>query len=372
MRPLVGLLLAPDLEWLGLVETLLSDVELFSVTPETLWKPRGTELRPNSFHRLFSQLPGPFVAHSVAMSPGSPTSARRDRWLNAMRRDHAVFDFQWWTDHHGVTEIDGRNHALPRAAALDVEPVRGCLAAMSEVVPLVGLEVSWFAQMVGSPPEEAAFLRACTQDHAVLLDLHNLWAMSLNLGFSVEDYLEVLGLDRVIEIHVSGGRANAAGLRLDSHDTAVPEPVFELLEQVAPRCPSLRAITLERFEGTVTPQDVPVIRDELARIREVCATGEVRAQLPSAGSSRRLGGRDALNFPFGEVRPQLPEPNRLEQALIAKLRFERLVQGSPDAAAWFERDTPSFVRAFRAYDAQVPPTAFFANEEAQLWEAWRG
>lgn len=365
MRPLVGLVLAPDPEWLGRVRPLLSRVELFVVTPETLWKPgRDGALRPNDFHREFLELRRfsgrPFVAHSVAMSPGSPTSPRRERWLQAMQRDHALFEFQWWTDHHGVTELDGQNHALPRRLEpVDAASTQATLAQMAEVVGQVGLETSWFAEP-GHDALEGAFLRRCTQGHAVLLDLHNVWAMAQNAAWDVDAYLDALGLDRVLEIHVSGGRAAQDGTRLDSHDTAVPEPVFRLLEQVAPRCPALRAITLERFERTVEPADVPVLAGELDRIRDVA----------KRCSTRPLPPGDAP--PAGPVvSPRLGPLTPLESSLIAKLRFERLVQGDAGADAEFEHDPAGFVVRFRAYAAQTPATAWFPNEEGALWRAWR-
>jgi hypothetical protein len=61
-------------------------------------------------------------------------------------------------------------------------------------------------------------------------------------------------------------------MRLDGHDDAVPEPVWRLFEDIAPRCPRLRGVTLERMEGTVTgAADVTVLREELKRARRVLA-----------------------------------------------------------------------------------------------------
>ena len=55
--------------------------------------------------------------------------------------------------------------------------------------------------------------------------------------------------------------------RLDSHCSAVPDEVWGLFEAVAPRCPNLRGVTLERMESTIVRDDVDVLRDELRRIR---------------------------------------------------------------------------------------------------------
>ena len=57
--------------------------------------------------------------------------------------------------------------------------------------------------------------------------------------------------------------------------------------------------------------------------------------------------------------------------LIARLRFERLLRGSPAAESWFDRDPADFARAFRRYHAEVAPSAFFPADEAALFAAWR-
>ncbi|WP_438026023.1 hypothetical protein [Sorangium sp. So ce233] len=61
---------------------------------------------------------------------------------------------------------------------------------------------------------------------------------------------------------------------------------------------------------------------------------------------------------------------RMSALLVARLRFERLLRGSPEAEAWFDRDPEEFSAAFRRYHAEVPPTAFFPPGEARLFRAW--
>jgi uncharacterized protein len=100
--------------------------------------------------------------------------------------------------------------------------------------------------------------------------------MAHNTGADAHEWLRRLDCSRVIEIHLSGGDhsdprwlRSARSLRLDSHDHAVPEAVWQLFEQVLPRCTNLRGVTLERMEATVTAADVEPLHAELRRIREV-------------------------------------------------------------------------------------------------------
>jgi hypothetical protein len=61
---------------------------------------------------------------------------------------------------------------------------------------------------------------------------------------------------------------------------------------------------------------------------------------------------------------------RMAALLVARLRFERLLRGCPEAEAWFDRDPADFAEAFRAYHAAVAPTAFFPPGEARLFKRW--
>jgi uncharacterized protein (UPF0276 family) len=78
------------------------------------------------------------------------------------------------------------------------------------------------------------------------LDLHNLYANALNhgaRGYSTERFLNTVPLDRIMNIHMAGGRW-IDGQYHDLHDTQIDEAVWDLLDDVLSRaCP--RAITLE-------------------------------------------------------------------------------------------------------------------------------
>jgi hypothetical protein len=65
-----------------------------------------------------------------------------------------------------------------------------------------------------------------------------------------------------------------------------------------------------------------------------------------------------------------PDGVRLAALLVARLRFERLMRGCPEAAGAFEADPGKFAASFRRYHAEVPPTAFFPAAEAALFRVW--
>jgi len=69
------------------------------------------------------------------------------------------------------------------------------------------------------------------------LDLHNLYANALNhgaSGYSISGFLDTIPLDRVISIHMAGGRWIDDQYH-DLHDTQVAEAVWDLLDDVLSR-----------------------------------------------------------------------------------------------------------------------------------------
>jgi hypothetical protein len=65
-----------------------------------------------------------------------------------------------------------------------------------------------------------------------------------------------------------------------------------------------------------------------------------------------------------------PDGVRMAALLVARLRFERLLRGSPEAEAWFDRDPEDFAAVFGRYHAEVPPAAFFPPAEGRLFRGW--
>lgn len=287
-----GLSLMPSAAYLELLGAAFrEDVDYLEVTPETAWIDTDEGLVPNGFADAFFALGEeagvPFVAHGVGLSLGSASADddRAERWLARIAADHERFRFRWYTDHLGMSVVDGKELALPLPLPMCAEvaaDVRAVLARLSAIVGDVGVENVAHHFVLGDPLCEPAFLAACTagaRQH-LLLDLHNVFTMATNLGFDARAYIDALPLDRVLEIHLSGGGESDEGwlpdgatVRLDGHDDRVPEEVWRLFEETLPRCTNLRGVTLERMEGTIEQADVPHLREELARIRFLLARG---------------------------------------------------------------------------------------------------
>jgi uncharacterized protein (UPF0276 family) len=145
-------------------------------------------------------------------------------------------------------------------------------------VPLAHENAAYYRTCPGSDMPEAEFLALMLELSGTYLhlDLHNLYANALNhgaSGYSIGRFLDTIPLDRVINIHMAGGRWIDDQYH-DLHDTAVPDQVWDLLDEVLSRTRP-GAVILEyetqalHCEGRLldTPRTVESILADLERAR---------------------------------------------------------------------------------------------------------
>jgi len=101
------------------------------------------------------------------------------------------------------------------------------------------------------------------------------------------------------------------------------------------------------------------------RLVEILLARDPEQALRAAAADRGLP--PALRRAFASASP---DGVRMAALLVARLRFERLMRGCPEAAAAFEAEPGRFAASFRRYHDQVAPTAFFPAGEAALFRAW--
>jgi uncharacterized protein len=106
-------------------------------------------------------------------------------------------------------------------------------------VPLAHENAAYYRPCPGSEmPEEEFLARTLELSGTYLhLDLHNLYANALNhgsSGYSIPRFLATIPLERVISIHMAGGRWLDNQYH-DFHDTQVAEEVWDLLDEVLSR-----------------------------------------------------------------------------------------------------------------------------------------
>jgi uncharacterized protein (UPF0276 family) len=115
-------------------------------------------------------------------------------------------------------------------------------------VPLAHENAAYYRSCPGSKMPEEDFLAEFLELSGTYLhlDLHNLYANGQNHsanGYSIKRFLDTIPLDRIINIHMAGGRW-IDGQYHDLHDSQVSDEVWDLLDDVLSRA-NPRAVILE-------------------------------------------------------------------------------------------------------------------------------
>lgn len=278
----VGLLYNPSLP-----EFLAGHPDAFDyleIIPEMFWTDRGPGADPRyveleSWVGVLTEVAAHkrIVAHNTVLSLGSADAFDTDH-VDRIAEWHARYDFPWHSDHLSFVRVTGADgHEQNAGLAVPVtfdEEVLDLMAARVELIqrsvgiPFLIENSAYFITFAEQEMSEQAFLNrlAARTGCGLLLDLHNLYCNARNHRFDAFTFLRDLDLDQVFEIHIAGGN-ELGGMYTDSHAGPCPEPVWEMLDWVVPRTPSLAAITFEFHDSYYPLLKAPGILAELDRAR---------------------------------------------------------------------------------------------------------
>lgn len=216
----------------------------------------------------------PVIIHGVSMSIGS-AGGLDGEYLSRLKRLEERIEPLWVSDHLCWTRTSAHNsHDL-----LPMPLTREALATVCRNIDHAQ-SVLGHAMLFENPssyltfPEdeisEWEFLTEMTRRTGcyLLLDVNNIYVSAQNHGFSAEDYLQGLPLDRVRQIHLAGHdpATPERDLIIDTHDRAVIEPVWDLYAKAMAMLPQPVATMIERDEH-IPP--LPELLAELDRARSI-------------------------------------------------------------------------------------------------------
>jgi len=202
----------------------------------------------------------PVVLHGVSQSFGSDWFPARDDSTSITARAVRQLRPLWAGDHLSTSFVNGNDtrQLLPVKRTRELAAIIGRRADAFRSAIGVPVVLEYIANSFdpGGDLTEHEFLNAVLRNCGcdLLLDLHNVYANSLNFGCDPALLLREIPLDRVKQIHIAGG-SFANGFYCDSHSTAVPDAVWFLLEDVLAQMDS-PAVTLERDGPSAGPDDI--------------------------------------------------------------------------------------------------------------------
>ena len=273
----VGLGWRPDLA-AGILSHL-DRIDLLEIIADDFFDAPRRDIR--ALQTLSSQIP--VVLHGVGMGLASATPVETRR-LEKMARLVDRVRPQGWSEHLAFVRGGGVEIGHLAAAPRTKDTVEGTAENLSRAASLVGSKpimenIATLIDPPGSKLSESSWISAILRaaDCDLLLDLHNAYANGLNHGFDSKDFLRELPPDRIKMIHIAGGKFIAApdgrSRLLDDHLHDVPDPVFDLLEEVAALSPSPLIVILER-DGAYPPMEC--LLAQMDQAREALTRGRAR------------------------------------------------------------------------------------------------
>jgi uncharacterized protein (UPF0276 family) len=213
----------------------------------------------------------PVILHGVSLSIGS-TDPLDDAYLGALERLIERIEPAWISDHLCWSSVGG-HHAhdllpLPYTEEALAHVVGRLVAVQDRLARRILVEnVSSYLTYTHSTLPEWEFLAAMAEgaDCGLLLDVNNVYVSALNHGFSPDDYLAGLPVDRVGQIHLAGHTDMGTHL-LDTHDGPVIEPVWRLYQEAVRRFG--RVSTLVEWDDHIPALEVVCAEAERARAAE--------------------------------------------------------------------------------------------------------
>jgi uncharacterized protein (UPF0276 family) len=284
--PIVGLLYNPAVP--RVLDALGSRVDFVEVIPDRLWYDFGVtashrfshasaaiaELRDYASSRRV-------IGHGIGLS--LPSAMPLDeRLLDEVVASHQVLNFEWYSEHLSMFLVPGRS--VPNAQAgmglpvvLDDEMLELVSRKVRQLQDALGTEIllensTIFSAIPEPDMTEPAFFNRLYESTGcgMLLDLHNLYANTINLGMSADEYLSEINPQIVKEIHLAGGDW-LKGHYTDSHSRATPSPVWEWAYEWAPRFPNLAAITFEYHESYHKRIGLSGVAEEIEKMHELAS-----------------------------------------------------------------------------------------------------
>jgi uncharacterized protein (UPF0276 family) len=223
-------------------------------------------------------------------------TSEQQQWLGQLRQLSARFSFAHITEHFGFFTGQNFHHGAPLPIPYSAATLRlghDRLGRIAEACRCpVGLENLAFAYSLDEVKRHGDFLDQLVApvNGFIVLDLHNLYCQLHNFAVDYDDLIKLYPLDRVREIHISGGSWEDSALepsrkiRRDTHDEAVPDEVFSLLARTMPKCPQLKYVVLEQLGNALKTEESRVqFRRDFGRLE-----GLVKQHQPASGLPERL------------------------------------------------------------------------------------
>lgn len=251
---------------------------------------------------------------------------RQEIWLKKLKEEFHKRNYNHITEHFGFMNTENFHQGVPLPVSLHAKVLKigkDRLYRLQDAVQApVGIENLAFSFSLDDVMEQGVFLDKLTEDTNgfLILDLHNIYCQSCNFEVEIEEIIKLYPLDKVREIHLSGGswQESVYGkkpIRRDTHDDVIPEKILLVLPSVVSQCKNLEYIIIERLGNTIDTEDKQKsFLDDFTKVKKIIDS------LDFGAHNKDTWAKKEVWFPENPLEDMILHE---EQTLLTKLLFNR-------------------------------------------------
>ncbi|MES2207700.1 MAG: DUF692 family multinuclear iron-containing protein [Pseudomonadota bacterium] len=228
----------------------------------------------------------PIVMHGISLAIGNSQPLNRE-YLEKLKNLIDWIKPVWISDHLCWTGNAHQNSHDLLPVPYTEEALKHITARIRQVQDILERPIalenpSTYLEFKSSSMPEAEFMARMVEESGcnILLDVNNVYVTCYNHRLDPQLYIDILPLERVTQIHLSG-HSNYGTHIIDTHDDHVVDEVWALYHYVlqkAERTPN----TMVEWDGNIP--DFPVLFAELNKAKALAAATHEVLQLPQLAS----------------------------------------------------------------------------------------
>ncbi|QIY90203.1 MNIO family chryseobactin maturase [Chryseobacterium gallinarum] len=327
-KPFLGISMMAEADFLTAILPLLRDgsIDVLEWSFDTFYHAEEPDwlTRLLNFYSQNNRLLGHGVYYSLF---DAKWTERQSMWLQKLKEEVQQRKYNHITEHFGFMNTENFHQGVPLPVSLHpktLEIGKDRLCRLQEVLEIpVGIENLAFSFSIDDVKQQGIFLEKLIEDTDgfLILDLHNIYCQACNFGLGIEEIVRLYPLEKVREIHLSGGSWQTSPygkrrIRRDTHDDTVPAEILAVLPSVLSQCENLEYVIIERLGHTIqTETEAKDFLDDFLKVKAIIGASEWNSRHKEIKIKKK---------PECAGRPVEDEGLYREQTILTKLLFDNV------------------------------------------------
>ncbi|WP_276486022.1 DUF692 domain-containing protein [Paraflavitalea pollutisoli] len=276
----IGLTYHPVLD--RVLEKYTGLIQVLEIEPQTHWIQPDPSTNQYAIDQVTLKKIQNLPYHKLMHSIGFPVGGSRLPDPVEYPLHHTMIEalgVPWMSEHLSFNKAtyEGRdfvtNYMLPPLQTpAGVEAAVQTINSMQRQVPIpIAVETGVnYLRTIPGHIHDGLFMRHVVEqaDCGILLDLHNLLTNQLNGRQSMQDFLAEIPLERVVEIHVAGGKMRG-NFYIDAHSGKIPDNLLDVAAALVPQLPNLGAMIFEIFPDYLSDLNNGLLQHDLEQLNRI-------------------------------------------------------------------------------------------------------